>query len=197
MPENLVMLDTCTVSEGFKKNPKDGFKDWMSAHPNVAIPFPVWTELSYGISKLTDNPILKAQLQIWLDRLRDSEYVMPEMNMEVAVIFGHMMACKPLHHFWMTVPTEKKFQVKSDLLIAAIAIAHDLPLATYDLEDFEKIDGFFKLPELIYPGCREAEVEDSNRASPPAAASRRTRRIRPKTFASGAMSLAYDMPTMR
>ena len=164
MSESLVMLDTCTVSEGTKARPKLGFSEWMNDHPNVAIPFPVWTELAHGISLLTENPIKKAQLQIWLDRLRASEYVLPELNMEVAVIYGEMMACRPLQHFWMTVPSKKKVHVKSDLLIAAIAIAHDLPLATYDLEDFGKIDSYFKMPGLIYPGCRAAELGRSTSA---------------------------------
>jgi predicted nucleic acid-binding protein len=152
MSDELVMIDTNVISEATKDEPRKDWGEWIDAHPRLAIPFPVWSEIQLGISSLTTNPKKRAELEDWLAELRASEYVAPPMNEEVALLYGEMMACKPLSHLWMTVPSKNKIKVKSDLLIAAIAIVHSLPFATYDIVDFGRIDSYFKMPKLIYPG---------------------------------------------
>jgi len=160
MSDELVMIDTNVISEATKSEPRKDWGEWIDAHPRLAIPFPVWSEIQLGISSLTTNPKKRAELEDWLADLRASEYFAPPMNEEVALLYGEMMACKPLNHLWMTVPSKNKIKVKSDLLIAAIAIVHSLPFATYDIVDFGRIDSYFKMLKLIYPGVPPLMLPD-------------------------------------
>ena len=152
MSQPVFLLDTNILSDSSKPRQDPALKAWMRTQERIAIPFPAIVEFQQGIAKIRLSHHEKAsRLQAWFEWLLDANYVYPEMTREVAVLLGEMNACPPLKNLWLVFKNQKDAMPKYDLCIAAISIAHGLPIATIDIRDFMLIHRHFRLPGLFNP----------------------------------------------
>ncbi|MCQ1572734.1 PIN domain-containing protein [Neorhizobium galegae] len=165
MASEYIMLDTCIISEAQKPRPKPEVSEWLAqlSPKIVAIPFPVIFETSYGIKLVEKGHPAKAQkLRQWLDGLLAHDFVMPVPTPAVAHIMAEMASTGPLMNYWRGAPEHErssKLKFGSDPIIAATAIAHEMPIATMDVRDFMLIHHYFPLPGLYDPVSGEWVVD--------------------------------------
>ena len=158
MASKYIILDTNIISEAQKPRPRPEVSEWLSrlSPAIVAIPFSAVFETSYGI-KLVErtHPDKAVRLMEWQRQLLSFDFVMPQCTPEVARLLAQMASARPLKHYWLnpTGPSEKSRRLNfgSDPLIAATAIAHEMPIATLDVRDFALINHYFPLPGLFDP----------------------------------------------
>lgn len=161
MASKYIMLDTCIISEAQKPRPRPDVAAWLRRlSPSlVAIPFQVIFETSYGIKIVErSHPEKARQLSEWLRQLLAHDFVMPVPTPAVAQIMASMASTGPLKNYWLNAPEyekSRKLKFGSDPVIAATAIAHEMPIATLDVRDFMLINHFFPLPGLYDPSSGE------------------------------------------
>lgn len=165
MASKYIILDTCIISEAQKPRPRPEVSEWLRRLPSsiVAIPFQAIFETSYGI-KLVErsHPSKARQLSEWLRQLLTYDFVMPVPTPAVAQIMADMASTGPLKNYWLGAPEyekSRKLKFGSDPVIAATAIAHEMPIATLDARDFMLIHHYFPLPGLYDPSNDEWVVE--------------------------------------
>lgn len=132
-----------------KQNPV--VRRWFESQEALAIPFPVILEIQRGIISVgKTHPHRAAELELWLKAILHTDFYYPVVTTDVAAVMAEMYCCGPLKNLWYmgkgspTAPGQ-------DLFIAAIAIAHRLPIATLDWQDYLLIDRYFPLPGLYNP----------------------------------------------
>ncbi|CAN7426945.1 type II toxin-antitoxin system VapC family toxin [Phyllobacterium sp. LjRoot231] len=152
-PQRLA-LDTCVVSEFAKPRPNQGCLNLLNARPpfEFAMPFPVYAEIQVGINikRLDGNKNWKAHLR-WLNLVMAAGMELLSPTEHTAAIYAKMITTPQLKQFWFINPNSSRVQPEQDLLIAAIAISHNCPLATMNVKDFMLINKFFPLPGLLQP----------------------------------------------
>lgn len=162
----MFLLDTSVLSEARRVKPNQEVQRWLRRQRMVAIPFPVILEIEQGIVDVGRTKPQKAtELREWLSDLLNSDFEYPEATPQVAGILAEMNCCSSLKNFWFVNPEGKKDKKPSqDLFIAAISIAHGLPLATMNDSDFLLINQFFPIPGIYNPASASWLV---NRAAAP------------------------------
>ncbi|TCP80820.1 hypothetical protein C8J31_11461 [Rhizobium sp. PP-CC-2G-626] len=158
------ILDTNILSNAQTPRPDASIRSWLLVQEKVAIPFPVILEIEQGICEVRKtNPGKAARLSHWLAEIFTTDYLYPAITPEVASRLAELNCCGPLKQLWYTeVRHPKAKKPGQDLLIAAIAIVHDLPIATLDVHDFALIDRFYALPG-VYDPSRDAWAVERNR----------------------------------
>ncbi len=153
----MFLLDTSVLSEAQRVKPMQEVQQWLRRQRMVAVPFPVILEIEQGIVEVSRTQPQKAgELREWLSGLLSSDFQYPEATPQVAGILAEMYCCSSLKNFWFVNPEGKKGKKPSqDLFIAAISIAHCLPLATLNDRDFVLISRHFPMPGVYNPasGC--------------------------------------------
>lgn len=150
----MFLLDTNILSHAQKPRPHPRLREWFSRQKIIVIPFPVLLEIEQGIADIRQTkPPKAAELTEWIDDLLGRVGVHhPEINNGVARTLAAMHSCRPLKNFWFpTMPSKKERRLGQDLFIAAVAIEHDMPIATLDGGDFAYIDRHFPLPGVYNP----------------------------------------------
>lgn len=172
----MFLLDTNIVSHATKAKQNPIINEWFKRQDRIAIPFPVFIEIRQGITSVgRNNPQKAAELSAWLDTVVGSDFYLPPMTAAVAVKLAELYSCRPLKNFWFVGEQSDK-KPGQDLTIAAVAIVHQIPIATLDGGDFAKIDFFFPLPGVYNPAFDTWIVDASEVDAPPL----------PKTIASAA-----------
>lgn len=153
MPGKSFLLDTNILSnDRIQAFPR--LRIWLEAQNSIAICFPVLVEIEQGIAKVrNDNPAKALALRNWLDKLLSLPHLYPEPSPSVARLLGEMHCCSPLRKFWQPPASTKDHKPDQDLFIAAMAIVHNLPIATLNLADFIAIDRHFPLPGVLDPAA--------------------------------------------
>lgn len=170
MASKYIMLDTCIISEAQKPRPRPELTEWLAELPSstIAIPFSAIFETSHGIRLLADTDPEKAErLTKWQAELLSYEFHIPSTTARVAELLSAMACTGPLKYHWITcpdVPNTKKRKLKfgSDPMIAATAIAHQMPIATFNIRDFVLIDRYFPLPGVYDPMSSEWIIRPPN-----------------------------------
>jgi len=149
----MFLLDTSVLSHAQYSRQHPAVGAWLEGQESVAIPFPALLEVQQGIIEVEiTQPDLAAELLIWLERLLSMDHDYPEINPEVARVLAMLYCCEPLRHLWYTNPVNaKKKKPGQDLFIAAVSIAHNIPIATLNDKDFALIDQYHRLPGAYNP----------------------------------------------
>jgi toxin FitB len=136
----MIILDTNVVSEGFRINPSAAVRAWLDSRrpSDLFLCAPVLAELRYGVERLPlsrrrevlDGCITNAEQDLFANRL------LP-VDRESAHEFGRVVARRG---------ARGRPILPMDGLIAAIAIANGMAIATRDIDDFTDLD-----IELINP----------------------------------------------
>jgi predicted nucleic acid-binding protein len=126
----MILLDTNVVSEGWKPKPNPQVVAWLNAQPadSVYICIPVFAELRFGVELLDPGP-RKDRLQAWVDRLETEVYQGQILTLDLLAAheFGRLAA---------RLQKSGRRMDPMDAMIAAIALAHGMTLATRDTQDF-------------------------------------------------------------
>lgn len=128
----MFLLDTSVISHARYSRQHPAVGAWLEEQESIAIPFPALLEVQQGIIEVGDTqPDLASELLNWLRGLLSMDHHYPEINPEVARVLALLYCCEPLRHLWYTNPENtKKRKPGQDLFIAAVSIAHQLPIAT-------------------------------------------------------------------
>jgi predicted nucleic acid-binding protein len=150
MARDVYLLDTNVLSNSSKNKPHPRVADWLDAQRRVAIPFSTFLEIEIGIIlRRQDQPARSEILRAWMDGLIDTEFEYPTPTPAVAKTLAELMCCGPISYLALARSSSKK--PGQDLLLAALAIEYDMPIATLDWKDFEKIGKHFRLPPVYNP----------------------------------------------
>lgn len=126
----MILLDTNVISEATKRLPQPSVVAWIDAQEALSlfICSPVLAELYYGIERLAAGGRYE-RLKVWIERLEFDLYagrVLP-FDAAAARAFGRLTAARER--------TGRRIE-PVDALIAAIALANQMALATRDVDDF-------------------------------------------------------------
>lgn len=124
----MIFIDTNVVSETLRIKPAEQVLAWLERHDaELALSSIVIAELAFGIDKIhPDQRALRltAGLDEWRRRFAGRIFAFTE---ESALIYGQIMG---------TAARNGRPMSAQDGMIAAIARAHDSPLATRNVSDF-------------------------------------------------------------
>lgn len=126
----MILLDTNIVSEAWKPRPAAAVRAWVNAQPAATLFLctPVLAELRFGVAKAGKNPRAD-RLKAFVDYLENDLYRDRILTLDSAAAaeFGNLAA----HREQLGRRMEPM-----DALIAAIALANSMSLATRDVSDF-------------------------------------------------------------
>ncbi|WP_245504008.1 type II toxin-antitoxin system VapC family toxin [Rhizobium leguminosarum] len=165
------MLDTNIISTAYLPRPPEWLWEWLESLPEGAIAIP-WTtvyETEYGIRTAQRyNPAKALELLAWFTAFLESRITFPDMNVEAARLLGEMAATPAMKHFFLTEGRRNKnnellkidrIKLGGDAMLAALAIAHRMPIVTLNIRDFLFIHQLFPLPGLYNPQIDEWFVD--------------------------------------
>jgi len=126
----MIILDTNIISEGFRVHPNSTVRDWLDRNDpgELFLCAPVLAELRYGVERLPasrrrtelDQMVANAEVDLFANRILS-------LDRESAHEFGRVVAKRRS----MGRPI-----LPMDGLIAAIALANGMAIATRDTDDF-------------------------------------------------------------
>lgn len=154
MTEQLFLMDTNIVSLMGRTLPPPGLRQWLLdvGVRRLALSYPVIAELLRGAHLLErQNPRKSEEIKAWVGRVLATDFPFLDMTTEVAFIYARMTAVPELRHMWTVQRHQKQNRLGHDLMIAAVAIAHKVPILTDNVADFLTIQRIFKLPGLYHP----------------------------------------------
>jgi toxin FitB len=136
-----VILDTNVLSELRLPNPDGSVAAWFGRHAeeDLAIASLSVAEIEYGVAMThRSNSTLRAQLAAWLEAILATQHILP-LDAAAAQILGRLQAVPALRNLATTSPNARKPRFGGDLVIAAIAVAHNAAVATRNRGDFQLI----------------------------------------------------------
>ena len=125
----LWLLDTCVVSETFRKTPDRHVIAWLQVHGNAAaLPVVALGEILYGIERMASGR-MRNELQLWFDGLA-AKFAERTLATDEPVwrAFARLKA---------SVEAIGRPQEDMDLLIAATATVHRLAVVTRNVKHFQ------------------------------------------------------------
>jgi hypothetical protein len=136
----LIVLDTNVVSELRLPNPDPNVSAWFGAQPEEELVMASFSiaEIQYGIALVQHRHALAEQLTAWLDAVLATQRILP-LDGPAARILGRLHSVPALRHLIAAPAQARRPRFAGDLAIAAIAAAHEAPVATRNLADFRLI----------------------------------------------------------
>ncbi len=116
------LVDTNVISELCRREPDPGVLAWAQTQSRMALSVVTAEEIAFGLA-WRPNPVL----QPWFERLFAHHLLLP-VTEDIARHAGAMRGA-------LAARGERRTQ--ADMLIAATAHAHQLPLVTRNLRDFD------------------------------------------------------------
>lgn len=154
MAENVLLLDTDVVSLFGRPSAPPGLRPWLLkiGIGRLAISYPTITELMRGAHLLRkSDPDRAEMITAWVRRILGTHFPDPEMSGKVAETYAHMTSVPSLRDMWTVQREQKTNRLGHDLMIAAVAITHRMPIVTANVQDFQKINASFPLPGVYHP----------------------------------------------
>lgn len=154
MQQDLLLLDTNVLSLTSRQTPPPGLRQWLLdvGLDRLAVCYPVIAEILRGAHLVRKvNERRSGELQTWIEEIRAVDFAMLDMTWEVADIYGLLSSTRTLKHLWVPCPSAKHDGIGHDLMVAAVAIAHETPIITGNTKDFLKIHEVLELPGLFDP----------------------------------------------
>ena len=153
-----IVLDTDVLSQFAKSEPKPLVRDFIENTPidKMAIPFPVLVEVLKGIEiRSRTSPQRAAWLRQWVNLMLATDMLFLPANEKTSVIYAKLIAMPELRGLWMINGKNRDKFPGQDLMVAATAIAYQLPIATMNGKDFQLIDNKMQLPGVLdlHVGC--------------------------------------------
>ena len=136
-----IIIDTNVRSELRLPNPDQNVVTWFGAQAekDLAIASFSVAEIEYGIAMTAkSNTTLLAQLTAWLEAILATQRILP-LDATAAQVLGRMHAIPALRNLATTPPHARRPRFGGDLVIAAIAVAHNAAVATRNRDDFRLI----------------------------------------------------------
>jgi predicted nucleic acid-binding protein len=136
-----VILDTNVLSELRLPNPDANVVAWFGAQAeeHLAIASFSVAEIEYGIAMTPrSNATLVGQLTAWLDAILATQRILP-LDAAAAQVLGRLHAVPALRNLATTPPQARRPRFGGDLVIAAVATAHNAAVATRNMDDFQLI----------------------------------------------------------
>jgi toxin FitB len=126
----MILLDTNVVSQTMNPGGSPSVFEWMNARDmqQLYICAPVIAEIGYGVARLPSGA-RKSALASALERMADA-FLDRTLPFD-AVAASHYGPLRVLHN------TSGRAAAPVDMMIAAIALTHNLTLATRNTRDFE------------------------------------------------------------
>lgn len=146
------LLDTCVLSEASRPKPDHQTLDFIDNRIARYAASPTVMELMQGITPKAICSSKKAlELLGWYNEnvLQTCE-IIPTCR-KVAEVWGQLCAEPRLRGFLSPNPAIKKIWNNQKLQIAATAIVHRLPIATFNTKDFVLINSVSKLAGVYNP----------------------------------------------
>lgn len=154
MPDSMLLLDTDIVSFMGRRRGPPGLRPWLMkvGIERLGISYPVVAELLRGAHlRMRDDPVRAAEIEFWVKRILSTAFPRPEMSIEVAIVYARMTAVPSLRNMWTVQKEQRSSRMGHDLMIAAVAIAHRLPIVSANVADYARIHEHFPLPGLYHP----------------------------------------------
>jgi len=158
-----IILDTCIISNAYLPEPPEWLTEWMRSLPpeSVIVPWTTIYETEYGIKYgQRHNPVKSAWVLGWFEEFLETRMIILDMNVRAARILGQMAACPPLRNMFETPSRTNrkgerikgdKIRIGVDAMVAAMSIAHGIPVASMNTKDFLHINRYFAIPGLYDP----------------------------------------------
>jgi predicted nucleic acid-binding protein len=158
-----IILDTNIISVAHLKEPPKWLLDWFAClgPGSIVVPWVALYETEYGIRYVErTNPLRAADVLDWFERFLDTRMTLLDMNVAGARLLGQMAACPHLRNLFETQPRinkwgeelkNDKIKLGADVMIAAMSIAHGIPIASMNIKDFLHIHQHFPIPGLYDP----------------------------------------------
>ncbi|MDV4160522.1 PIN domain-containing protein [Rhizobium leguminosarum] len=158
-----LLVDTNVISTAYLPDAPEWLWNWLESLPAgfLAVPWVALYETEYGIrTAQRHNPRKALELLAWFDRFVADCDPYPDMNADASRLLGRMAATPAMQHFFLTEERKNKngeplkplrVQLGGDAILAALSIAHQVPIATFNMKDFVYIDRFFPLPGVYDP----------------------------------------------
>lgn len=162
-----IIIDTNIISVAQLPKKPQWLLDWLDGLPvgSVVIPWILIYEVEYGINQAKrTNPAKAVFVTEWFEEFLQQSLIILDMTAEAARTLGRMAACPPLRHFFETQPRidrngrswkNDKINLGCDAILAALSIAHGLPIATFNDKDFLFINAHFPIPGVYNPQTDE------------------------------------------
>ncbi|MBY3538084.1 type II toxin-antitoxin system VapC family toxin [Rhizobium laguerreae] len=162
-----IIIDTNIISVAQLPQKPQWILDWLDSLPlgSVAIPWVLIYEVEYGIHQAKRTNLAKALFVTqWFEAFLQQSLIILDMNVDAARTLGRMAACPSLRQFFETLPrTDRngkmykndRINLGCDVILAALSIAHGLPIATCNDKDFAFINDHFPLPGVYNPKSDE------------------------------------------
>jgi predicted nucleic acid-binding protein len=154
------LADTNIISEIMKRKRDAALIGWLRRGQRLLISTPVILEIEWGIWSVSrHNPDEGARLRGWLNLLLTiaGDEILTS-SAETLNLQAQMMVKPELSHLWQQPQGKRRRPPAQDAAIAAIAIAHHLPIATHNTKDFLRINAHFPLPGVYSPAARSWTV---------------------------------------
>ena len=158
-----ILVDTNILSVAYLPHAPEWIWEWLESLPRgaIALPWVAIYETEYGIRTVQrDNPTKALELLEWFEEFLGSNVAFPEMDIKAARLLGQMAATPVMRQFFVTAERKNKnglplkmlkIRLGCDAMLAALAISHQLPIATFNLRDFMYINRYFPLPGIYSP----------------------------------------------
>ncbi|MDM9627840.1 PIN domain-containing protein [Rhizobium sp. S152] len=158
-----LLIDTNIISVAYLPNAPKWLWDWLESLPAglLAVPWTAIYETEYGIrTAQRHNPRRALELLAWFDSFVADCDTYPDMNVDASRLLGKMASSPALRHFFITEERKNKngevleplhVKLGCDVILAALSIAHRIPIATFNTRDFVFIDRHFPLPGVYDP----------------------------------------------
>lgn len=162
MADNVFLLDTDIVSLFGRPSAPPGLRPWLLkvGIGRLAISYPTITELMRGAHLLRQADPERAEMIVaWVKRILGIHFPSPKMSAQVAEVYAHMTSVPSLRSMWTVQRQQKSNRMGHDLMIAAVAITYRMPIVTANVQDFQKIHAYFRLPGVYHPMAERWYVE--------------------------------------